>query len=112
MKQIQKPDNMTLLQQLKQLLKTHFHEKIRDVILFGSRAKGTAHEYSDYDVLIVLNGGYDWKFRDKIIDVVYDMELEYDVLFDKFVISTDELQHSSRGAQPIFTNAIQNGVYA
>ena len=107
------PDNISILQELKCLLQEHFHDTIRDVILFGSRAKGTAHAHSDYDVLIVLNKpDYDWKFRDRVIDVVYDMELNYDILVDKHLISVDEMEHSLRGAQPIFRNAIEYGVYA
>ena len=106
------PDKLTLLRRLKRLLQDHFHKTIKEVILFGSRAAGTAREDSDYDVLIVLNGEYDWKLRDEIIDLVYDLELEYEVLFDKYLISTDELEHSLRGAQPIFKNAVKHGVYA
>ncbi len=112
MKQTNIPDKRIILRKLKNLLQKHFHDAIKDVILFGSQAAGAAREDSDYDVLIVLNCDYDWKLRDKITDIVYDMELEYDLLFDKYLISTDELQHSLRGAQPIFINAIHNGVYA
>ncbi|GAK55850.1 predicted nucleotidyltransferase [Candidatus Vecturithrix granuli] len=107
------PDNTIVLQKLKRLLQQHFPDAIRDVILFGSRAKGTAHDDSDYDVLIVLNNNdYDWKFRDEVTDVVYDMELADDILVDKHLISVDELEHSLRGIQPIFRNAIEHGVYA
>ena len=107
------PDNTDILRQLKHRLQQHFNNAIRDVILFGSRAKGTARDDSDYDVLIVLNkNDYDWKFRDEVTDVVYDLELDYDILVDKHLISIDELEHSLRGAQPIFRNAIEQGVYA
>lgn len=107
------PDNTMILRKLKHLLQQHFPDAIRDVILFGSRAKGTARADSDYDVVIVLNNNdYDWKFRDEVTDVVYDMELADDILVDKHLISVDELEHSLRGAQPIFRNAIEHGVYA
>jgi uncharacterized protein len=106
-------DSTTILRELKHLLQQHFPSAIRDVILFGSRAGGTARDDSDYDVLIVLNtNDYDWKFRDEVTDVVYDLELEYDILVDKHLISLDELEHSLRGAQPIFRDAIEHGVYA
>lgn len=107
------PDNTIILRKLKHLLQQHFPDAIRDVILFGSRANGTARNDSDYDVLIVLNNNdYDWKFRDEVTDVVYDMELADDILVDKHLISVDELEHSLRGTQPIFRNAIEHGVYA
>ncbi|MCP4402639.1 MAG: nucleotidyltransferase domain-containing protein [bacterium] len=106
------PSTLTILHELKCLLQEHFHHVIQDVILFGSQARGTANEDSDYDVLIGVNGDYDWRMRDKITDIAYDLELKYDVCFDKHLISTDELHNSIRGVQPVFVDAIQHGVYA
>jgi uncharacterized protein len=100
-----------ILKELKNLLEHHFCKNIKEVILFGSRARGAANANSDYDVLIVLNTYYDWQFKDKVSDLVYDLELKYDILIDQFLISTNELQYSLRGAQPVFVNAIENGVY-
>ena len=100
-----------ILKDLKRSLMNYFINDIKDVILFGSRAAETSHEDSDYDVLIVLNHDYDWRFGNKIRDVVYDIELKYDILIDDFLISKNELKNSLRGSQPIFINAIQNGEY-
>ncbi len=106
-------DNTTVLRKLKHLLQQHFPDAISDIILFGSRAKGNARDDSDYDVLIVLKKtDYDWKFRDEVTDVVYDLELDEEILVDKHLISVDELEHSLRGAQPIFRNALEYGEYA
>ncbi len=105
-------NNTDLLKTVKTVLQQRFGSMIRDVILFGSQAVGTAREDSDYDVLIVLNRQYNWQFRDQVIDVIYDLELEYDILVDTFLISTHELRHSLRGAQPVFANALKHGVYA
>ena len=86
------PDTLTLLHELKHLLQKHFPQVIQDVILFGSQAQGTAHEDSDYDVLIVVNGDYDWRMRDEITDIVYDLELQYDILFSTFKSLANILQ--------------------
>jgi len=106
------PDKHLLIRELKNLLRSRFGGVIQDVILFGSQAAGKPHEDSDYDVLIVVSQNYDWQFRDRITDVVYDLELKYDILIDTFLISTYELHHSLRGTQPVFRNAVQYGVYA
>ena len=106
------PNQEDILNELKKLLQYHFRHDIKDVILFGSRTAGTALEDSDYDVLIVVNRDYDWQFKDKVSDIVYDIELKHDILIDKFIISTNELEYSLRGVQPVFIHAIQNGVYA
>jgi predicted nucleotidyltransferase len=100
-----------ILMELKKSLQHHFPHNIKDVILFGSRASGTAHRDSDYDVLIVVNRDYDWQFKDEVGDIVYGLELKYDILIDQFLISTNELQDSLRGAQPVFVDAVKNGVY-
>ncbi|CAN2039113.1 Polymerase nucleotidyl transferase domain-containing protein [Candidatus Magnetomoraceae bacterium gMMP-15] len=100
-----------ILKELKDSLQHCFGNDIKDVILFGSRTTGFAHRDSDYDILIILNCDYDWKLKDKVTDIVYDIELKHDILIDNFLISTDELRYSLRGAQPVFVNAIKKGLY-
>jgi predicted nucleotidyltransferase len=104
--------NTSILKRLKELLVANFGDDIKDVILFGSRATGEAHKNSDYDVLIILNRDYDWEYRRKITSVVYDMELEYDIFIDTKVISTNELYHTIKGKEPLYVDAIQEGIYA
>lgn len=106
-------DKIFLLKELKHVLQDHFQDDIKNVVLFGSQATGNAREDSDYDVLIILNrDNYDWKYRNRICHVIYDLEIEHDVLIDMHIISTYELAHTLRGAQPIFTNAINMGIHA
>ena len=107
-----KQENIILIKNLKILLQDNFGNNIEDVILFGSHAKGTATNQSDYDVLIILNNNYDWKYRDQMTDIIYEMELKYDLLFDKHLLSLNEIKHSLKGAEPIYQNAIKNGIYA
>ena len=105
------PDKIEILTNLKIKLKKQFGDKIKDVILFGSHASGRADEYSDYDILIILNSDYDTKFEDKISDICYDIDLEYNILTDTHILSKNEL-NTLRGRQPVFTNAMKNGIYA
>ena len=104
--------NLSIIKSLKLLLTNHFGTNIQDVILFGSHIKGTATKFSDYDILIILKNDYDWKFQEKLTDVVYDMELDYDILFDKHLVSVNEMKNSLKGAEPIYKNAIKYGLYA
>ncbi|CAN2042754.1 DNA polymerase subunit beta [Candidatus Magnetomoraceae bacterium gMMP-15] len=107
-----KKEKVQLIRTLKALLKEHFGDNIQDVILFGSQAKGTATEFSDYDVLIILKDDYDWKYRDRMTEVVYDMELQYDILFNKHLLSVKEMKQSLKGAEPMYKIAIKHGIYA
>ncbi len=100
-----------ILTQFKSQLVEHFGNDISDIILFGSQTTGKVHEYSDYDILIILNRDYDRVYREKILDVVYDFELTYEIFIDFKIISTQELKHSIRGKQPIYKDAIKQGIH-
>ncbi len=105
-------DKRILLEKVKNFLVARFGQDIQDVILFGSRVTGTAHEDSDYDVLIILNRDYDWQYRHNIISAIYELELEHDVFIDAKIISEPELHHTIKGKHPLFVDAIREGIYA
>ncbi|MCK5270347.1 MAG: nucleotidyltransferase domain-containing protein [Sedimentisphaerales bacterium] len=46
------------------------------VILYGSRTRGDAGEYSDYDIMVVVNGPVDMVLEKKILDNIFPIELE------------------------------------
>ena len=101
--------NRQAMQELKELLLSSFPNEIDHVILFGSRVNGDARDYSDYDVLVIVNHPYDWKFKHRIYDATYDIDLKYDLLTDLKIISTDELQ-TIKGKLPFIQEAIERGV--
>ena len=104
-------DNVTILNDLKQVLLERFGPKIDKVILFGSRVDGTARDYSDYDVLIIFKGQYDYKIEREIYNISCEICLKYDILIDAKIISIDELQ-TIRGKQPYIQNALEFGLSA
>jgi len=107
-----KNKDIIILNALKNQLTSELKSEIDKIILFGSRAYGRAKKNSDYDLLLILNiDNYDWRYKTKIIDYIYDLELENDVMFDVHIISNYELNNTLRGKQPIFTNAIEKGIY-
>jgi predicted nucleotidyltransferase len=105
-------ENINIVKELKKLLIAHFDNNIKDVILFGSRATGSATKYSDYDVLVVLKQDYDWHYRNEILRVIYKLELEKDIMIDIHLLSTNEVSNTLRGSQPVFINAMNKGLYA
>lgn len=102
----------TIIKELKSALVAHCGEDIKEVILFGSRSTGKAHKDSDYDVLIIVNKDYDWRHEDRIISVVYDLELKYDIFIDLKIISLNELHHTIKGIHPLYRDAMHEGIYA
>jgi uncharacterized protein len=102
-------DNSIILNALRNLISMRLGEIVEKIILFGSRINGTSNNYSDYDILIVLNTDYDWKKEREIYDLCYEVSLEYDILIDVKVISNNELQ-TIRGMQPFIQNALESGM--
>lgn len=101
-----------ILQAAKERLMAAFGDRIKDVVLFGSRAWGKPTRWSDWDFVVVVRGEYDWQTVRTIRYLMADIDLDYDVFTQTLVISEEELQNSLRGRQPIFTDAIQKGIYA
>ena len=101
--------NRQAMQKLKELLVSTFPSDIEKVILFGSQVKGDARKSSDYDVLVIVNHDYDWKFKNKIYDTAWEIDFEHDILTDVKLISTNELQ-TLKGKQPFIQDAFEHGV--
>ncbi|MCK4662860.1 MAG: nucleotidyltransferase domain-containing protein [Bacteroidales bacterium] len=104
--------NRKILNTLKLELQNKFGDKIDDVILFGSQVKNTHNIYSDYDILIILKNKTDWKEKNIIRDICYDISLDFDILIDSKIISLFELKNTFWGKHPLFSNAIDNGIHA
>jgi len=98
-----------ILQDLKKELTNSFGSNLVNIFLFGSQAKNTETLDSDYDILILLKTKKDWRIKDQIIDICYDIDLKHDILIDPHILSEEELT-TIRGKQPIFINAMLNGI--
>lgn len=84
---------------------------IENIILFGSRAYGqNFNEQSDYDILLISSELYDWQKQDYIFDLLYDVQLEYDIVIDIHFLAKSEFE-SIRAKQPIFQKALTEGVF-
>jgi predicted nucleotidyltransferase len=106
-----KINNKVILNDLVDRLKSHFADNLKDVVLFGSQADGKAHQDSDYDFLIILKQKADWKTEREISDVCYEIDLKYNIITDTHILSESEFL-TLRGKQPIFINALSNGIHA
>jgi predicted nucleotidyltransferase len=104
-------DNKLILTELKHKLEELYSDSLRNVVLFGSQANNKSTEFSDYDILILLNNDYNHNDENQILDICYDIDLKYNIIIDVHLLSTNEL-NSKRGRQPIFVNALKNGIYA
>jgi len=105
-------DRKKIAYELKLSLEEQLGDKLKDVVLFGSSIDQSTTQDSDIDILIVLDGDYDYPMKRKINDICYEYDLKYDVFIDNQLISLDELKHGLRGKHPVFKNALQYGYHA
>jgi predicted nucleotidyltransferase len=63
-----------------------YPDRVRDLILFGSKARGDSHPDSDIDILILVDDD-NWRFSHAISRVAARISLDYDVLLGPRVIS-------------------------
>jgi predicted nucleotidyltransferase len=60
------------------------------VLLFGSKATGRDDEESDIDLLVTTSRPLGWQERDSMVDALFDMEMECDVVISTLVVSEQE----------------------
>jgi len=81
-----------------------------DVILYGSRARGDADKYSDYDILIIVDGPVDMALKKKILDHVYPLELETGAVLTLITYSKQNWNTPLYRAMPLHKNVDREGV--
>ncbi len=97
------------LRALKHLLLSRFPDDVDRVILYGSRAVGTADSHSDYDILVILKRRCDWRLKNRIYDETWEVDRDHGILTDIRLISRDDLD-TIKGFQPFVREALERGI--
>jgi len=100
---------LKLLKELKEKLKIRF-PSLERIILFGSQLKSDKLLKSDIDVLLIFNQNIDWQVEKKILDEIYEIELERDVVFDAKIFSKKLINTSLYQSMPFVREVFNNGV--
>jgi predicted nucleotidyltransferase len=66
--------------------------RVRELKLFGSRARGDSHEDSDIDVCVVIDD-LDWKEKHSVWGIAGEILTDHDVLLSPLVMSTAHMAH-------------------
>src|SRR5659263_34366 len=86
-----------ILQELMDSCKKIIGNNLKAIVLFGSRASGTATKYSDFDLLIIADDiPQDWRQRDAII-----LNLDRHGIFDLLLYTGKELENAINMANPV-----------
>lgn len=90
-------------------VRSHYGERVKDIVLFGSRARGDYKPDSDADIAVILADG-DWSiWREKmeLAGIAYDPLVEYGLYIQPWPISKSEWDEPSRHRNPRFVHNVQ-----
>ena len=92
-------------------LKNIFCEKLHDVILFGSYARGNFEVESDIDILVLVDiDDYDLnKFIPVITDATYDLDLDFNVVISIILKNVKHFENW-KNTLPFYMNVDKEGV--
>ncbi|MCB9357497.1 MAG: nucleotidyltransferase domain-containing protein [Calditrichaeota bacterium] len=97
-----------ILAELKQRLTDLYGERLSQLILFGSQARGDATEDSDVDVLVVLEGEKETREEhERRLDIICDMNIKYGLLVVPHIMSAE--RYRTRNS-PLILNVRHEGV--
>jgi len=92
----------------KAALKSHYGIKLKGLILYGSVARNQANSMSDIDLLVLLNGPFDYFYElRQIIEILYPIQLESEHLISAKPVTPDEFEH---GSIQLYRNAKREGI--
>lgn len=100
---------MDILKEIKE--KVLLVEPEAEVYLFGSRARNDYKEDSDWDLLILLPGNFDESRRLNIIGALLDLEIKYNIIFNRIIHSKNfwETNHLLKQS-PFYENVQRDAV--
>ena len=79
-----------------------------ELILFGSRARGDSSKDSDWDVLVLTEMETDADFTNKLIDQIFELELEFTQAVSPIIV--DKKTWEDWAIMPLYKNIAKEGV--
>jgi len=99
-----------ILKEFREEVEKLYEKRLKDVILYGSWARGKATEDSDIDLLVVLEGEVlPGQEIDRMIDIITEINLKYSVLISVCPVSEEEY---STVNSPLLLNVRREGMPA
>lgn len=97
-----------LLGKVRSILREHYGERLADVVLHGSVARGTDEPESDVDLLVLLRGELDY-FRElrTLVDLLFPLQLDAERVISALPAAAEEYR---RGTLQLYRNAAREGL--
>lgn len=90
-------------------LRKRFPEEVRDVLLFGSKARGDHHIDSDVDILVITLSD-NWRLHDAIRQVGYELDESIDNRLSIQVISERRFAHARDRHFQFASSVLEEGI--
>jgi predicted nucleotidyltransferase len=98
----------TILTKLRAQLKNYYGDRLQQLILFGSQARGDAQPDSDIDVLVILKGDVNaGEEIEKTSYFIADLCLETDTVISCIFMAKDQFRNRS---SPLLRNIHREGI--
>jgi len=103
------PEDRAWLDAYGRALDEKFPGLVEEMILFGSKARGTATADSDLDLLVVIREG-DWRLKDEVTLPGYELEIGTGVVPSIIVFTKEEWDRHRECQAPFWITVTRDGV--
>jgi len=105
-----KDNEKKAIEEATRMLKEKF--PVKEVVLFGSKARGDDDEESDIDLMLLTTRPIHWRERQAIIHALFDLGLSHDVIFSILDTTVDEFDDGLFSVFPVHDEITRDGVVA
>lgn len=98
------------LEEFKKEIRKLYGERLKNVILYGSWARGDATEESDIDLVVILEGKViPGREIDRMIDIITEINLKHGLLISVYPVSEEDYRTIN---SPLLMNVRREGMPA
>lgn len=99
-----------ILEDFKKRVRKLYGNKLKNILLYGSWARGDAKEHSDIDLAVLLKGEVNPEREiDRMIEIITDLQLKYYTLISVYPVS----EHNYKSVKsPLLINVHRDGIPA
>jgi predicted nucleotidyltransferase len=83
---------------------------VERIVLFGSKARGDDDSESDIDLLVLTSRPLSHPEKSDIVDALYPLELEHEVMISPLIIPLEEWQSGLTSFLPIHREVAEQGI--
>lgn len=103
------PEEQAWLDGYRQALAERFPGLVEEIVIFGSKARGTATADSDLDLLVVIGEG-DWRLKDAVAQPGDRLAVGTEVVPSIIVLTRKEWEMHRKRQAPFWLTVTRDGV--